>query len=78
MTTVVSGRFRARPKAAKPAALSPRPCSRRRMFGAGVVRVCCGVVIFAVTVEGKSASVGDLVGIVIVACGLHEAWGAEK
>ena len=63
--TVVSGRLRARPKEAKPAAESPMPWSRRRMLGVGVeVGVEGGSVMVTVRLDGKSDCVGILVGMV--------------
>lgn len=65
VTTVVSGRFMARPKEVKPVAESPMPWSRRRMFGVGAeVAVEGGRVMVTVRLEGKSAWVGILVGMV--------------
>jgi hypothetical protein len=65
VTTVVSGRFMARPKEVKPAAVSPMPWSRRRMFGVGVeVEVEGGRVTVTVRLGGKSDWVGVLVGMV--------------
>lgn len=65
VTTVVSGRFMARPKEVKPAAESPMPWSRSRMFGVGVeVGVEGGSEMVTVRLEGKSDCVGVLVGMV--------------
>lgn len=62
MTTVVSGRFKARPKEVKAAAESPRPWRRRRMFGLGVEVE--GGIIVTVRISGKSDAAGTLDGIV--------------
>lgn len=64
--TVVSGRCRARPKGVKPAAESPRPWSRSRIFGEGLEVGFGGSVMVTVRLEGKSAWVGVLVGMVNV------------
>lgn len=65
VTTVVSGRFMARPKEVKPAAESPMPWSRRRMFGVGAeVGAEGGRVMVTVRLEGKSDCVGVFVGMV--------------
>ena len=63
---VVSGRRRARPNDVKPAAESPMPCNRRRMFGVGVEVDEGGGVMVTVRLEGKSDWVGVLVGMVNV------------
>lgn len=64
VTMVVSGRHRARPKEVKPAAVSPMPWSRRRMFGFGVEEAEGGRVMVTVRLEGKSDWEGVLVGMV--------------
>lgn len=64
---VVSGRFRARANEVKGIAVSPRPCSNRRIFGGAFVVVsvsvggcdCGGGVMVSVRCEGKSAWEGD-------------------
>lgn len=65
MTMVVSGSCKARANDVKAAAVSPSPCSRRRIFGVGVdADVEGGRVTVTVRLEGKSDWAGDLVGIV--------------
>ena len=66
---VVSGRFRARANEVKGIAVSPRPCSNRRIFGGAFVVVSVSVggcdcgggggVMVSVRCEGKSAWEGD-------------------
>lgn len=63
---MVSGRLRARARFVKEDAKSPRPCSRRRMFGDGFCEedgADWGWVMVMVRWEGKSEGVGGLVGI---------------
>lgn len=69
MTIVVSGRFRASANDVKDVAVSPRPWSKSRMLGAGLMVVGFGDdvvvewVIVTVRWEAKSDWLGAFVGI---------------